>query len=355
MAALVLAACGHPHRRPWYDPARLAAGAAYRGEEVAARVVLIGDAGYAGRNPAAVRRAREWVSPHTDSRVNDRLLVFLGDNVYPDGMPPEGSPGRRDAERHLDAQLALARLAGTDRTVFLPGNHDWNENGVTGLRAQREYLDARGVRMLPAATGCPGPDVIGRDAVTIVCVDTEWFLQEDAARPASCRLDVRKAVLEHVTDIVRDAGGRPVIMAVHHPMKTHGPHGGFASTLVEGVGLLWKRLFGSEQDLRHPDYRSMVEDLTGAVRESGHPGPVFFVSGHDHGLQVLEGDPGYDYMLVSGSGSRTSGITDGKDTVYAVSSTGFMVLDIMESGGVVLSVVSETSPRPLSLQLWPRR
>jgi len=64
---------------------------------------------------------------------------FLGDNIYPDGMPAEGSPQREGAEYRLDAQLdAIENYEG--KVVFIPGNHDWYNKKLEGLERQKDYL-----------------------------------------------------------------------------------------------------------------------------------------------------------------------------------------------------------------------
>jgi len=40
------------------------------------------------------------------------VVVFLGDNVYPRGLPDSADAGRPEAERRLGAQLAVLRASG---------------------------------------------------------------------------------------------------------------------------------------------------------------------------------------------------------------------------------------------------
>jgi hypothetical protein len=36
------------------------------------------------------------------------LTLYLGDNIYPRGLPREGAPDRREMERRLDVQIEAA-------------------------------------------------------------------------------------------------------------------------------------------------------------------------------------------------------------------------------------------------------
>ncbi|HZI75196.1 MAG TPA: hypothetical protein VFD73_14440, partial [Gemmatimonadales bacterium] len=67
-------------------------------DEVAATLYLIGDAGDPDPAGEPVLRAlgRELVSGG-----RERVVVFLGDNAYPRGLPPSGDPTRPEEERRL--------------------------------------------------------------------------------------------------------------------------------------------------------------------------------------------------------------------------------------------------------------
>ena len=39
----------------------------------------------------------------------EKLVVFLGDNIYPTGMPEADDPARAEAERRIDDQIRAAQ------------------------------------------------------------------------------------------------------------------------------------------------------------------------------------------------------------------------------------------------------
>jgi hypothetical protein len=90
--------------------------------------------------------------------------------------------------------------------------------------------------------------------------------------------------------------------------------------------------------------------------------PTIYAAGHDHNLQVLEGDGLADIQIVSGAGAtirvRDGHVTDIEGTLFAHGHAGFMVVDFIrtESGEKALLHVIETDhPAPVfSLEIGSR-
>ena len=65
--------------------------------------------------------------------------MFLGDNIYPKGMPADkNDPTREEAEKKITLQLEIAKNF-KGKTIFIPGNHDWY-NGLKGLNEQEKFV-----------------------------------------------------------------------------------------------------------------------------------------------------------------------------------------------------------------------
>src|SRR5690349_19399462 len=91
--------------------------------EIEATVLLVGDAG----NPKATGEPVLAAARRTlVGRADTAAILFLGDNVYPLGLPDSADPHFTEATRRLRAQLALDSLV---PTYFVPGNHDWDKSG----------------------------------------------------------------------------------------------------------------------------------------------------------------------------------------------------------------------------------
>lgn len=401
---VLLAALGCSHSRPFVrGPARIVAPAP---SAVDHRLILIGDAGDADPDG---ERALELLEHRVRIAPARTTVVFLGDNVYETGMPEptslEGTTAeavldevlltlfesRRDAERRLKAQVKAVRAPGA-RAVFIPGNHDWGQPGIDGwkrVRAQQAFIDEMGksvaddadVTMLPR-DGCPGPTAVdlGRRGRVIV-LDTEWWLdggpKPSPENPGGCAAVTESAVqaaLEREIVAAKTAG-RHAIVVGHHPIASHGPHGGFVDPIVHlfpltmaaaylprfvawfplpviGSAMGWARaeLSPSPQDFSGPGnarFRGALLDAMARAGERGAPA-LAYAGGHDHSLQVFRSSTGPRWALVSGLGSssKASGVRHDRTTVFAHSdglAPGFMELDFLTDGSVRLEVI-EWSP-----------
>ena len=294
-------------------------------------------------------------------------ILFLGDNIYEVGLPEEGSKGYEKAERRLQAQLSVVKASGA-HGIFIPGNHDWADGGKGGWAAvlrQEAYVDSVLGTARPSylpGGGRPGPEKVDKDGVRIIALDTQWWLHRDDDKP----MDLNGRVIEELRGLLDGSGSREVIVAGHHPLATHGPHGGvfdwqhhlFPLTKLPLSLLGWVplpvagsmyplgrwNLYRSDQDLNGSRNRMLVGELKKAL--AGEHRPLIYAAGHDHSLQVLSGAEAADYILVSGSGSRMSNVSHGKDTLFAHEHLGFMAVDFVEDARVLLRVVEPTGQRP---------
>ena len=330
-------------------------------KDVDTRLFLIGDGGVPlTKDPVLSSLTKEVTADPQHS-----VVVFLGDNIYPRGLPTPDAPGRKEAERRLDAQLDVVRAKGA-RGIFIPGNHDWNRMGPGGLEAirrQGEYIREKGkgqVRLLPEQ-GCPGPVVEDIDQrLRLVLLDTQWWLQpgEKPVGPQSpCPQRSDKEVLDALGQSLREGAGRRVVVAGHHPLATGGAHGGYFSWRdhifplrarkswlwipLPGIGSaypLWRQRGWSEQDMSGALNRKLREALSGVFEKQP---PDVYVAGHEHSLQVIEGK-GPKFLLVSGSGAfgHVSETAWTKQTLYAGALSGYMRMDVESSGRARLAVVT---------------
>ncbi|HEU5171723.1 MAG TPA: metallophosphoesterase, partial [Gemmatimonadales bacterium] len=201
-------------------------------EDIDVTLFLIGDAGAPAAPPDSepvlvALQAAAATAPHP-------VIVFLGDNVYPRGLPDSGSPDRPEAERRLGEQLRVLGATGA-RGIFVPGNHDWDMHGPEGwnaVRRQERFIAAggRGLELLPP-DGCPGPAVVDvGKVVRLVALNTQWWLH-DGPKPedptSSCPADSEREVVDSLRAALQLAGARAVVVIAHHPLASGGPHGGY--------------------------------------------------------------------------------------------------------------------------------
>jgi hypothetical protein len=330
--------------------------------EIDVTLFLIGDAGApaapADSEPVLMAlRAAAARAPHP-------VIAFLGDDIYPRGMPDSSSPERPEAERRLTGQLAVLSATGA-RGIVVPGNHDWNRSHAGGwdaVRREERFIAAAvgGRATLLPAGGCPGPAVVDLGTtLRLVALNTEWWLEngpgrEDPAAP--CPTHSERDIVDSLRAAVRSAGGRAVIVLAHHPLESGGPHGGhfgwqdhiFPLRVIKSwlwvplpvIGSAYpiaRELGISSQDAPSTAYRHMRRAIDSAFAASR---PLAFAAGHDHALQVIAVSSAR-YVLVSGAGiyGHRYRVTALDSTRFARSASGFMRLELLRDGRARLAVM----------------
>jgi hypothetical protein len=331
-------------------------------ETVVTSVYLIGDAGNPDSTGEPVLDAlRQDIGSHRSEPV----VVFLGDNAYPRGLPAPGGPGRRAAEFNLAAQARVITST-RSRGFFVPGNHDWAKHGDDGwdaIRRQARFIDsvANGAASLEPRDGCPGPVVVDiGPRLRLILLDTQWWLHP-GPRPehpnSSCASDSDKEVTDSLRSALTSSSGRMVVVAQHHPLMSGGVHGGYFGLVDHIFPLraikpsLWipLPLLGSlyptaraegisSQDLGSRAYRHMIRSIGAAFRAAP---PSLNAAGHEHNLQVIEGGPARLH-LVSGTGiyDHSGPAVAIRGTLFARRASGFARLDIPRAGRARLAVIT---------------
>jgi hypothetical protein len=322
---------------------------------------LIGDAGKpdSAGDPVLIALRHDLAA-----RRSQRVVVFLGDNAYPAGLPAPGQPGRREAERHLVAQVKAVSSSGASG-YLVPGNHDWAKHDVDGwdaIRRQEAFVDSvsGGKVSLQPGGGCPGPRVadIG-SRLRLVLLDTQWWLHA-GPKPrdpdSNCAADAESEIVDSLRAALTGASGRMVVLTQHHPLRSGGVHGGhfdwkdhiFPLRAIKSwlwiplpwIGSLYPtaRQQGiSSQDIPSRAYQRLIAALRRALAAAP---PALYAAGHEHNLQVLSGGPAR-LELVSGTGyyGHTGEAVPIHGTLFAKRASGFARLDIPRVGRARLAVL----------------
>jgi hypothetical protein len=320
-------------------------------DSVVQRIILIGDAGELhqnGHNPVvdAVRQRYNL----QDAR---NTVIYLGDNVYPYGVPDEADKRYPQAKEILDYQIGLVKNTAA-QAIFIPGNHDWSKmrpDGWEVVRNEQRYVDSLqlpNVRFFPQ-DGCPGPvEVSINQNTTLIVMDSEWWLFP-YAKPgpnSSCACKDKEEVITALSDMVARNRGKLIVFATHHPFRSHGIHGGYYTIkqhifpftdlkpglfiplpILGSIYPISRGVFGAREDIPHPEYQQMIKRVEEAFKDHG---PTVFVAGHDHALQLLK--DGQNYYIVSGSGAKHDRVKKGKHTLYASYGNGFSALELLQDG-----------------------
>lgn len=322
-------------------------------DSLARRIILIGDAGELhqdGHNPVV-----DAVKKRFDLQDKRNTVLFLGDNIYPLGMPDAASSRFPQAKQALDYQIDLVRNTAA-QAIFIPGNHDWKKSKPDGWQTvlnQQQYIDSLqlpNVNFLPK-DGCPGPVEVALDKnVTLIIMDTEWWLFP-YAKPgpeSSCESKTKEEVLTELSDIVSRNRNKLIIFAAHHPFRSYSIHGGYYTfkqhlfpltdlkpslyiplPVVGSIYPLTRGVFGTPEDIPNPQYQQMIKGVEAALQPHG---PAVFVSGHDHTLQLIKDEQ--NFYVVSGSGAKENRVKKGRKSLYASNENGYAALEVSTTGHV---------------------
>jgi predicted phosphodiesterase len=320
-------------------------------------VILIGDAGAActDREDPVLKMLAQQLPASAESAV-----VFLGDNIYPRGLPPEKHPLRKISEKRLLAQLDVVKDY-KGRLIFLSGNHDWNvgkKNGYEYVLRQEEYVrkyfNGRDV-FLPRG-GCPGPVEINvNDQFTIIAINTQWWVQtgfRPVGASCGCTVNSEDDFFWDLYKILENNKGKRVLIVGHAPVYSYGAHGGryllrhhiFPLTMfrkkwfvpLPGLGslvALYRKFIGVKEDLAHPRYRRFRVQLKNVMR---HFPDVIYAAGHEHNLQYICRND--NHFIVSGSATKVQFLRPGKHSLFGTANKGFFKLRVNADMSVDMEV-----------------
>jgi hypothetical protein len=311
------------------------------------RVLLVGDAGVPMESEPVLASLGRWGNVYPKRTT----VLFLGDNVYPNGIEADAvAEGEEILRKQIDATRATR--------VFVPGNHDWGRPGTDRLLRQQAYLDANGIELLPR-DGCPGPVLRpivppsdGSRGISAIVFDIDpWYFGKDHV--AQCP-DSRtpEELGAKIGELLRAHPEQWLIVGSHHPFVTGGPHGGYTrGAIADFITSVIRLIFGTLQDTYEEGYREIMTPVEAALASSP---PTLYAAGHDHNLQVLEGQGLATVQVVSGAGStqrvRGGHVTHIESTLFAHGHGGFVAVDFVravEGERALLHVVETASDTPV--------
>ncbi|WP_299208503.1 metallophosphoesterase [uncultured Dokdonia sp.] len=323
---------------------------------------LIGDAGGAKANGSTDALIALKKVIDTAKTQND-YTIFLGDNIYPEGLPVEGGKGREAAEHKLQAQVdAVSGFKG--EVVFIPGNHDWYSQGLNGLKRQEKFIEdaLNDKEAFQPENGCPIESISISDEIELIIIDTQWYLENWDRNPTmndECEIRTRTDFFLEIESEFKKNNEKTILVAMHHPMYTNGIHGGafaiekhlfpFQSNIpLPGLASLVTQVRGqggvSIQDKVNKRYTALMDRLATLSYDTNK---VIFVSGHEHSLQYIEHDG--IKQIVSGAGAKKSAARLRNDGLFAYGGQGFAILDIYEDGASEVRYYSAVNGEPALL------
>lgn len=307
--------------------------------QLAYSVFLIGDAGSPDPEEPIIQELKRQI--HQPDAQARSAVVYLGDNIYPIGLPKEGSPLRGEMERRMKTQLDILKGYDGERYI-IPGNHDWEQGARGGAEANlreeafvESYLRSQdSIRVLGGdnyvpSNNCPGPfETRLSENVVLIAINSQWFLHA-FDRPYgpnnACDVANEDEFFSQLDDLLAKHRGEHVIVVAHHPLMSAGIHGGYFTLadhlfpisvkvkwallplpIIGSVYPLARKYGGISQDIPHPRYQAYIKGLETLFHK--YPN-IVYAAGHEHNLQYFEG-VNYHH-IVSGSGCKTQHVRDG--------------------------------------------
>jgi len=300
-----------------------------------------------------------------DRASEQSSLIFLGDNIYPYGMPTKANEkSRKRAEHKLDVQIDMVKDF-KGKIMFIPGNHDWMVHGLKGLNRQQKYIEKR-LNTIRNGTddddddawedyffpsdGCGDPKLIDiNEKLVYILIDSEWYIHNwnsDQSINEGCDIKSREIWSDNLESLIRKNRRKNVVIAMHHPLYSNGPHGGYFGAKehlfplrslnkklwlpLPGLGSIiafFRGAIGVPQDIANPKYRDLKRAILPGAAKSGEN---IFVSGHEHTLQYLEDKN--QHFIVSGAGSKQNSCRAGGHGMFGYGRIGYAKIDFYKDG-----------------------
>ncbi len=291
-------------------------------------------------------------------------VIFLGDNIYHDGMHSKHHPERPLDEAKIKVQLdAVLNFGG--QVAFIPGNHDWHRghsDGLKYLKRQEKFIEKYlNEKVFYPSSGCPGPELIefGND-VALIIIDTQWWLQKDGkpiGDKGGCDVKDDHDFILAIREMLNENRDEQIVVAGHHPMYSNGEHGGYfrlkdhlfpltklskkAYIPLPGLGSiypLYRKYIGNIQDIPHERYSALV----GLLEHEFEKYPdLIYTSGHDHNLQFVSKN-GINHIL-SGGGSKATIVRKNNNIDFAASEKGFARIIEYENREIWVEYITPSS------------
>ena len=308
-------------------------------------VILVGDSGNIARYKPDL--LMELLKQHLPD-AHPSAVVFLGDNIYPHGLPEKGDRLRADAELVLQKHHEAVKDY-TGKVIFISGNHDWNkgkDDGFDYVIRQEKYIEKLfgGENVYLPSNGCPGPKEVSiNDDLTIIAINTQWWIQR-GFRPIGakdgCSASSEEEFYLLLQEIIDRNMNKKVLVVGHYPIYSYSLHGGkfkfkhhlFPLTIyrkkafmplpfVGSLLPLYRKYIGAPEDLSNLRFRELRKNLKAIFGK--HPN-LIYAAGHEHNLQHIFKNQ-VDY-IVSGAASKSTYVRKGKYGKFALAAKGFFKL-----------------------------
>lgn len=303
------------------------------------KIFLVGDAGNADEPQS--QQTLNFIKNKLDSADQNSMLLFLGDNIYPLGMPKETDKDYPLAKKKLENQLAVTKNF-KGKTLVIPGNHDWY-HGLEGLKAQEEFVKSylNDKKAFLPKNACPIDDVNLTKDIKLIVIDSEWALVDWDKYPGinkGCDIKTKEEFYAEFKDLITKNQDKRIVVALHHPAISSSTHAGFTSAkshlfpfgskiplpgIASFVNILRSTSGVSMEDLSNNHYTDFANRIKSIIQDKEN---VILVSGHDHNLQYHTNRN--IRQIISGAASKTEPSTILEKGDFSYGGSGFAILNL---------------------------
>ncbi len=291
-------------------------------------------------------------------------VIHLGD-ILQQGRP-DGSAAGIEHFFDLVADNKNAQL------VFTPGDKDWNNSGIDGLKSVRKLekqveLLRDGSNIFLPSEGCPGPEIIDLTPnLRLIAINTQWWMHPfdiPEAPDADCSNLTKEEFIESLEEAIEESVGKNILIIGHHPVVSAGVYGGhmtfqkhmfpFADAnpdnrvpvpIFGSFYAAYRQNVGTVRDMANDDYQEFIDAMSDILTR--HPGLVY-ASAHDYSLQLLEKEKGF--QVVSGSINENEPTGKERGLLFSGSEYGYTRIEYYKDGKIRIGFFEIGNATPTEL------
>jgi len=192
--------------------------------------------------------------------------------------------------------------------------------------------------------GCPGPaEVQLSDKLTVILIDTYWWLTPLDTRYGKCGIENDKDVFIRLQDALRRNKNKTVVVAGFHPLDSYGTHAGYFPIAVNIFGFpyaIYRNTLGRRNDFAYPDYKNLRRQMASVLKQFPN---VIYASSLENSLQYIK--TRNIHQIISGSLTKQAFVKK-QNAGFASSKAGISRIDVYKNGDVVLNFFTiENGPK----------
>ncbi len=299
--------------------------------------------GYSGKYKPDDSAQTAMLKAIQDYHANPKAVLFTGNNVFP--SLSETLSGNFDEQKTSLQYQSWRNFQGTIGMV--PGLTDWaygTDNGKDMVKWEYKTMHKlfAGKNFYMPDWACPGPvEIPLTDSLTVILIDTQWWLHPFDTRLGKCDLEDESDVWINLQDALRRNRNKQTVVVGYHPIVSYGEFGGHYSTAASIFGFpvaLYRKLLGTRFDLSYPDYQQVSSRMRALLEEFPN---IIYASSHERNFQYLTENK--VHYIIGGSLAGGTYIKEKKLTC-GDREAGFSRIDFYKNGKVVLNFFPEETP-----------